>query len=100
MFRIIDKQGLQKIGADPYAEFALAAINTVSMNAGTTGTLITPGKGGTHGYFPDFHDIETGFIGYGAGFTSGHNLADFHLTDIAPLVAKMLGMPFSPGKKR
>lgn len=100
MYRVVEKAELKKIGADPYAEFALAAKNNISMNAATTGDLVANAKGGTHGYFPDFQEIRTGFVGYGAGFSNGANPAPKNLTDIAPLVAKLLNLNFSAGKLR
>jgi predicted AlkP superfamily pyrophosphatase or phosphodiesterase len=94
MYRILDKQELTKAGADPGAVLALAAVQGVSINTRTTGTLVSKGKGGAHGYYPDFREIQTGFVAYGAGIKSSAMVNEMKLVDIAPLIAKMLGVPF------
>lgn len=95
LFRVIDRSMLDKIGADPNAVLALAAAPGVTIGGNTKGEAVKPAKGGTHGYFPDFKEIQTGFVGYGAGFRKGASIAEMDLKDMAPLVAKLLGLPFS-----
>ncbi|MET0464005.1 MAG: ectonucleotide pyrophosphatase/phosphodiesterase [Chitinophagaceae bacterium] len=99
LFRIVDQQALRKSGADPNAALALAAIQGVSINTKTEGALVSPGKGGAHGYFPDFREIQTGFIGFGAGFRNNKVIDHMKLIDIAPVVAKMLGVSFKQGNQ-
>lgn len=94
MYRIVDKKQLEKIGADPRSPLALAAVQGVSVNARTTGTLVSKGKGGAHGYYPDFREIQTGFVAFGAGIKNGVVVNDMKLVDIAPLIAKLLEVPF------
>lgn len=94
LFRIVERRELDSIGADPNAIFALAPIEGVSMNASEKGDLIKPAKGGTHGFFPDFQRIHTGFVGYGKGFSSHRLVPLMGLEDIAPIIAKLLNLPF------
>ena len=58
------------------------------------GMAIKPASGGTHGYFPDFREIQTGIVAYGPGITKGGMIPVMNLTDIAPAVAALLGIPF------
>ena len=95
MYKIIDRKTLLASGADPHAFLALAATKGVSINGKAEGPLTGPGKGGAHGYYPDFAEIRTGFIGHGSGFGKNKTIHGMKLVDIAPIVAAMLQVPFS-----
>jgi len=92
LFRIVERKELDAIGADPNAALALAPIQGITISASSTGEIIKSAKGGTHGYFPDFKEIQTGFIASGAGIKKGVVIPLMGLEDIAPLVAKLLGL--------
>ncbi|WP_207424402.1 alkaline phosphatase family protein [Desertivirga brevis] len=95
LFRIVERSELDKIGADPNAVLALAPMKGISMNGSTEGEPLKPAKGGTHGFYPDFHEIQTGFIAAGAGIEKGTVIPQMALEDIAPIVAKLLGFEFN-----
>lgn len=95
LFRIIDRKQLDAVGADPHAALALAAQNGVTMSGSREGELVKPAKGGTHGHFPDFKEIQTGFVAYGAGISAGGHVKEMSVTDVAPLIARLLGLPFT-----
>lgn len=99
MFRVIEKKELQQSGADPEAVLALAAAQGISINTRARGNLTGEGKGGAHGYYPDFREIQTGFVIFGTGIRNGVVVDKMKLVDIAPLAAKMLGLPFKEGSK-
>ncbi len=90
LYRIVEKDELTKIGADPDVQLALAAKQGISFSDATSGDVLKPAKGGTHGYFPDFHEIETGFIGAGPNLKKGAVIPVMGLEDIAPLVSRLL----------
>ncbi len=94
LYRIVDRDELAAIGADPNAALALAFVPGISFNAGADGPALRPSGGGTHGFYPDFDDIETGFIGWGAGFGKGVVVPEMGLEDIAPTIAHLLGIAF------
>lgn len=94
MFKVLDRKQLDAIGADPNAVLALAATPGVTIGGAVKGALVKEAKGGTHGYYPDFKDIQTGFVAYGPGIAKGKIVKEMSLTDIAPLVAKLLGIKF------
>ncbi|TCO28872.1 putative AlkP superfamily pyrophosphatase or phosphodiesterase [Pedobacter psychrotolerans] len=92
MFRIVERDELDKIGADPHASFALAATNGVYIQDAASGPVSSPKKGGAHGYFPDSPEIRTGFIIAGTGIKNGVVLESIGLEDVAPTVAQLLGL--------
>lgn len=94
MFRVIEGEELRKSGADPAAVLALAADRGYGFSGATTGEIVRPSRGGSHGYYPDFADIRTGFIGAGAGFRKGVELPVINMVDIAPIIARLLGVDF------
>ncbi len=94
LFRIVERDELDLIGADPAAALGLAMIPGVSSSSSARGDAVRQGRGGTHGYFPEFAAIETGFIGWGSGFREGVTLAHMGLEDVAPVVARLLGIEF------
>ncbi|MGB5821863.1 MAG: alkaline phosphatase family protein [Saonia sp.] len=98
LFRVVERKELDAIGADPNAILALAPIEGVAMSPTTKGEIIKPRKGGTHGYFPDFQQIETGFVAWGSGITKGKRIKKMGLEDIAPLVSELLGLNFESNK--
>jgi predicted AlkP superfamily pyrophosphatase or phosphodiesterase len=112
LFRIIDRATLDKMGADSSAILALAALpglvfsgavtpaNVINHGPGTSiqqnplEGIFVPVHGGHHGYDPDMPDMYTGFVAAGPGITSGKRIRDLCVTDIAPLVAALLGLAF------
>lgn len=95
LFRIVERAELNKVGADPNAVLALAPIPGIAMSGSPNGNILKPRKGGTHGYFPDFPQIETGFIAWGAGVASGKRIEKMGLEDVAPLISELLGLNFN-----
>lgn len=112
LFRIIDRKELDKMGADSAALLALTAepglVFSGSTKAAETvnhgpGTFIQQSKyegvffpttGGHHGYDPNIKDMWTGFIAAGAGINKGGHIKEMRLVDVAPLIAKLLGIEF------
>ena len=93
LFRVVERKELDLIGSDPNAILALAPIEGISMSSSLSGEVLKSAKGGTHGFYPDFQHIHTGFLAVGAGIGKGI-LPMMGLEDIAPLVAKLLGLDF------
>lgn len=94
LFRVLSTQQLKTIGANPEVALVLSGENGASFNNAMTGEPTKPGKGGAHGYFPDFHEIRTGFVASGPGIKKGGVITDMNLRDITPLVAQLLGIHF------
>lgn len=94
MFDIKDRAALEAVGADPSAVLAIAPKQGFTISGAATGDLLRPASGGTHGFFPDFKEIQTGFVAFGKGIKKGTVVPEMGLQDIAPLIAKLLNMPF------
>ncbi|GAA4310613.1 alkaline phosphatase family protein [Mucilaginibacter gynuensis] len=95
LFRVVDRAELDRIGTDPNVALALAPVEGIAMSGSLTGDAIKPASGGTHGFFPDFQHIQTGFIVAGAGVKKNVVLPLIGLEDIAPVAAKLLGITFN-----
>jgi predicted AlkP superfamily pyrophosphatase or phosphodiesterase len=92
LFKIIDRTTLDKTGADPNVMFALAAIPGVSFTNATDGDILRAGSGGTHGHFPDFPEIQTGFVAFGVGLAKQKIIHQMGLENIAPLISALLDL--------
>jgi len=94
LYRIVEREELAAEGADPHAALALAFMPGVSYSDSARGAAVSPASGATHGFFPDFDDIETGFVGWGAGFGRGVVVPEMNLEDVAPTIAHLLDLAF------
>ncbi|WP_332913432.1 hypothetical protein [Algoriphagus boritolerans] len=92
LFRVLDRTALNEVGADPNAALALAPIQGISFSPSSQGSVLKPAKGGTHGYFPDFKEIETGFIAWGAGIRENVEIQKMGLVDVAAVVDYLLNL--------
>jgi len=91
-FRMVEASEMKKIGADPNAVFALSALNGASFGSTYKGDFIKPGKGGTHGHFPDTKKIQTGFMAVGNTVKPNSNLKEMRLYDVAPIIMQYLNL--------
>ncbi|MDZ4071019.1 MAG: ectonucleotide pyrophosphatase/phosphodiesterase [Sediminibacterium sp.] len=95
LFRVVERSELDRIGTDPNVALALAPIEGIAMSNALTGEVLRPASGGTHGFFPDFAHIQTGFIAAGGNVQKGKTITLMGLEDIAPLVARLLNLNFT-----
>ncbi len=96
LFTIIEKKQLQELGAYPDAVLAIVPKDGYSIGGSAIGLAIRPSaQKGTHGYLPSNPKMKTGFIAYGAGINKGTVMNEMGLVDIAPLIAKLLGIEFN-----
>jgi predicted AlkP superfamily pyrophosphatase or phosphodiesterase len=93
-FRIIDRPELDRIGGNPEVPLALSGLSGASFGNDVAGPAVKSAHGGTHGYFPDFREIQTGFVAHGPGIKQDGMITVMNLKDIAPTVAELLGIPF------
>ena len=94
LFRVIEREELDRLGADPGAPFALAAERGFVIDDRTDAPDLQPNPGMSHGHHPELSDMHTGFVAKGAGIRAGASVPLLHLTSIAPLVAELLGLDF------
>jgi len=93
-FRVIDRKKMDAIGGNPEVEFALSGLKGTAFGNAFSGEAVTPAHGGQHGYFPDFYEIRTGFVACGPGVRKGGVIREMNERDIAPTVARLLGLDF------
>lgn len=94
-YRLVDRAELDKVGANPEVILGLAMKEGFAVNNNQHGVILKEKKkGGSHGYFPDFNQIHTGFIAAGAGIGSKKVVGEMGIKDIAPLVSSLLGLSF------
>jgi hypothetical protein len=93
-FRIVEREELDLLGADPQAAFALSAAAGFEFADGAEGPAIRAHAGMTHGHHPDHPEMNTGLIGAGVGFRPGAVAPLLSLEDVAPLAAAVLGLDF------
>lgn len=99
-FQLVDRKKLSSIGADPNVVLALTGLNGASFSARINSLAVDKGKGGTHGYFPDTRNIQTGFVAESKELKRQTTIREMDLKDISTIVVKFLGltMPTSEGK--
>jgi predicted AlkP superfamily pyrophosphatase or phosphodiesterase len=94
LFSVKDRSALDSVGSDPNASLSIAPKQGITISGASTGDFIRAASGGTHGFFPDFKEIETGFVAFGKGIKQGIVVPEMSLQDIAPLIAKLLKLDF------
>lgn len=93
-FKVIEGEKLKDSGADPEVMLALSAVPETAFASASTGELLRNSNGGVHGHFPDFGGIQTGFIATGPGIKKGVQVDEIKMVDIAPFLARLLGVRF------
>lgn len=97
LFRVLGRQDLDRLGAAPEAALALAPVPGVTFTSATSGPAVRapkPNERATHGFLPDVPEVATGLVVWGAGVEPGGRAPRLDLTDVAPLVAELLGLDF------
>ena len=94
LFRVLERQDLEALGADPEAPLALAANSGFVIDDRTEPPDLQPNPGMSHGHHPDDPDMHTGFIAKGAGIRAGTSIPLMPLTSVAALVAELLALDF------
>ena len=91
--KLVDAVELRRRGAFPGAAWAVEFTPGYRQGGATTGPLVTTGaKAGTHGYFNDRLEMRSAFFVMGPGVEPGRNLGDIDMKDIAPSLARLVGL--------
>lgn len=94
LLTVYDRAKLDEMGADSGAALALAAVPGIVFGGSADGAVLTGASGGHHGYDPDLPEMATGFLAQGRGIRPGAVIPQLTVTDIAPLIARLLGLTF------
>ena len=90
LFRIMERPELDRLGAEPEAPLALAAIPGVIFSPDREGPATRAAHGAGHGYDPALNEMVTGFVAAGAGIRAGAVVPLLPLEHVAPLIAALL----------
>ncbi len=95
LFHVYDKAKITEMGGDKDAMLALVAKPGFIFGGSNQIDSLVKVKGGHHGYDPNFEQMHAGFIASGNSIRQGAAIKTLNITDIAPLVATLLGLPFT-----
>lgn len=92
---IVDRERLESLSADPDAELIIDAAPNVYFSDRFEGPVVRDSlkDRGTHGQLPTRPGLEASFIVVGPQFSGGRNLGRIALTQVAPTLARVLGLP-------
>ena len=102
--RVIDRAGIAAMGGRtiPGGEFFVDARIGYEFESRLKGPLVSepPANKGMHGYFPDHPEMRATLIIAGPGLAKHGALGQVDMRDIAPTVARLLGvsLPSAAGK--
>lgn len=94
LFRVVERDELDRIGANPNTPIALAASPIAVMSSAFNGPAVGAASGGSHGHFPYFRNMETGLVAWGSGIKGEVHTPLVGMEDIAPIIAALLGLDF------
>lgn len=98
IFRLVSEDEIQKMQSDPRVKLAISAKEGFSFDNEKEGALLQKKKGGKHGYFPDFYNIYTGFVAFGAGLEKNERIDHMQLEDVAVIIANLLDLDLPKAK--
>lgn len=102
LYRVIDKDALTKLGGPSDAAFYLEAEPGYMFSGAHTGKTLVRSSTmkGNHGYLPTNPQMYTGFVASGRGIKKGVALDVIRLADVAPTVARLLGLKMDGAEGR
>jgi hypothetical protein len=92
-FRVISAREMLEISADPEAWFGLEAEPGFVFGDSASRPVLRPAAiRGAWGYLPDRAEMDAGFVAWGRGIRVGVRIPHMQLADVAPTVARLLGV--------
>jgi len=92
--RVLDAEELHRRGGYPQASFFVSLRPGWRTGASPMGPVLSKVKpGGTHGELPDLPELRAAFFVVGPKIPPGRNLGVIDMRDIAPTLAKEVGLP-------
>jgi predicted AlkP superfamily pyrophosphatase or phosphodiesterase len=97
---ILDRDAIAKRGAFPDAAFLVVFKPGYYAGAAISGSLVTeiPGNRGSHGFSPEYPEMRASFFACGNGIAKHRDLGVVDMRQIAPTVARILGVPMPTAK--
>ena len=97
--RVVPEEELHLRGGFPEAQWLVALKPGYTVGERTSGPLVTKAGGGTHGYWPDFAEMNSSFFVMGPGIGAGKALGEIDMRSIAPTLARFLGVELPAAEK-
>jgi predicted AlkP superfamily pyrophosphatase or phosphodiesterase len=92
-YTVVDRSKLDKLGSYPEAVAALDGKPGFAISGATDGEVVSESKvKGNHGFLPEHKQLQTGFLALGCGEKAGLRLGVIQMIDIAPTMARVLGL--------
>lgn len=92
-FRVVSAERMLALGADSEAWFGLEAEPGFSFGNQIVPPLLQPGaRRGVGGYLSGQPGSEAGFVAWGRGIRPGVRIPRMRQTDVAPTIARLLGL--------
>lgn len=99
--KVWTQEEMKPHGCLPQAKWVLEAKVGVMFDNGVDGPLVEPGKyKGAHGYPPTLPEMRASLLVAGPRIARGKTIGDVDLLDVAPTVATILGVDWTPGPGR
>ncbi len=93
--RIADAEEIARMGGAPQASFWIDFKPGYDLGYDAAAVPVGPSRQkGTHGYFPEHPEMRATFIMQGPGVPKSGSIGEIDQRDIAPTVAKTLGVAF------
>ena len=94
IFRVVSRAELDALGAYPEAAFFIEPAEGYYVTDGVVNDTVLIGttRYGAHGFLPTEVRMHTGFIAAGSGLRQGVPLTVLRQIDIAPTIARLLGV--------
>lgn len=97
---ILEKPEIEKLGGFPNATFVIDLQTDFQLGNAFSGDMITPAPStGMHGYLPSHPEMRASFFLRGTGVAAGRNLGVIDMRQIAPTLAKLLGVTLKDAKQ-
>jgi predicted AlkP superfamily pyrophosphatase or phosphodiesterase len=96
---VLEADAIEKMGGFPGAAFVVDAQPDWSFTTALSGPIVEAVKtGGAHGYLPTRPELRAAFFAEGPGIAHGKNLGLVDMRQIAPTVARELGVTLPAAK--
>jgi predicted AlkP superfamily pyrophosphatase or phosphodiesterase len=99
--RIIDRDEVARLGGNHGAAFYVDYRLGYQPSSALNGPMVTDSSiRGTHGYFPEHAEMHSTFLIEGPGIPAGKNLGEIDMRDIAPTLARVMGVSLPSAQGR
>jgi predicted AlkP superfamily pyrophosphatase or phosphodiesterase len=97
---VLDRGAIAKREAFPDAAFLVVFKPGYYAGAAISGGIVTeiPGNRGSHGFSPEYPEMRSSFFACGAGIAKHRDVGVVDMRQIAPTVARILGVPMPTAK--